>query len=71
MTDLNTLFARDPLKLTVEELDEMADVIIKNFREQRVTFNAGNKLPSQRAKALPKSLQQAKDLGLNLDLDDL
>lgn len=68
MTDINELFARDPLELSAPEFDQ----IIARFREARGQFNLGVKsagkikAPSAKEKA---TLDLAATLDLKLDLD--
>lgn len=40
MTDITELFARDPLKLTKEDIVEL----VKVYREKRYQFNLGDKM---------------------------
>lgn len=65
MTDLSTLFARDPLSLTRADID----TIISEMRKSRHAFNLGNakagstKPPTEKQKA---ALQLSSKLGLSL-----
>lgn len=67
MTDISELFARDPLKLTRDDITD----IIKRMRDARAQFNLGNvkagstKPLSEKAKAT-KSLADSLDLKLDL-----
>ena len=61
MSDIQELFARDPLKLTKDDRSK----IIAYFRENRAKFLAGAKLPKE-----PKVKGPAPQLSLE-DLGDL
>lgn len=61
MSDIATLFARDPLKMS----DEDFSAIIQKFRESRTAFAAA---PTPKAPTKPAS---GKKLALDLDLGDL
>lgn len=67
MTDIAELFARDPLKLTKQDLT----AIVMRFRESRGQFTLGNKMAGS---TKPKTEKQkatadiAAKLNLTLDL---
>lgn len=61
MSDLATLFARDPLKLTRDDVDE----IIKHLRESRHKFIGNNEKPLPK---LTEKEQAAKKLSLDVEL---
>lgn len=67
MSDIQELFARDPLKLTKTDISE----IVEKYRASRHQFNLGNKMagktkpPSEKEK---KILDLASTLDLKLDL---
>lgn len=67
MSDIQELFARDPLKLTKSDISE----IVERFRQSRHQFNLGNKTagktkpPTEKEKKL---LDLASTLNLKLDL---
>lgn len=65
MSDLSELFARDPLRLTNEDVA----AIIKRMREAQAQFELGLKSPiAERPKRAPKApkVDLLKDLGLSL-----
>lgn len=66
MSDLATLFARDPLELTDQDLD----AIVAKLRESRHQFNAGN-MRAGSTKPKTEKQKQAEELGSKLDLKDL
>jgi hypothetical protein len=63
MTDIATLFARDPLKHTREDVD----AIIAKMREARHTFNLAGKTPAQ--PKLTKAEKEVEGAGLKLSLN--
>lgn len=60
MSDLSELFARDPQKLT----DEDITAIIARMREAQTQFELGAKAPSKAKPKSEKTLNLLKDLGL-------
>lgn len=66
MTDISELFARDPLKLTRDDITE----IIKRMRDARAQFNLGN-VKAGSTKPLTEKQKATKSLAesLNLKLD--
>lgn len=65
-TTMAELFARDPLKLTKDDIQ----LIVKKMREERGRFKSDKKLPPQAPK-LTDGQKAAKSLGIELDLGDL
>ena len=65
-TDIAALFALDPLQLTDENIDE----IIRQFRNNRHAFNAGNRSAGS---TKPKTAKQkaVEDLSAKIDLGSL
>lgn len=63
MTDLSTLFARNPLDLTRDDIS----TIIEAFRKSRHQFNLGN-ATAGRTKPLTPKQQQIKSLADKLDI---
>lgn len=63
MTDLSTLFARNPLNLTHEDITS----IIEAFRKSRHQFNLGNPKAGSTKPLTPKQ-QQIKSLADKLDI---
>lgn len=65
-TDIQTLFAQDPLGLSKKNLAEM----VQYYRERRHQYNAGNK---GAGKKQTEKQKQAEDLAekAKLDLSDL
>lgn len=62
MSDIATLFARDPLSHTDADIDS----IIAHFRQARVTFNLTGKVAPKEGKAV----EDMKKAGLSLnDID--
>lgn len=55
MADIAELFARDPLSLTDDDIDE----VIKAFRDMRYKFNLGDTRAGKVAKT-PKALEKAE-----------
>jgi hypothetical protein len=67
MTDIAELFARDPMKLTKEDIGE----IVKEYRKMRGQFNLGNKSAGSTKPPTVKqkeTLDLAKALGLDIKL---
>lgn len=65
MTDIAELFARDPLKLTKDDIEK----IVTYYRSCRAQFNLGNlQAGSAKPKKEPKAAAPGLDLGLELDL---
>lgn len=63
MTDLSTLFARNPLDLTREDIS----TIIEGFRKSRHQFNLGN-ATAGRTKPLTEKQKKINDLASKLDI---
>lgn len=63
MTDLSTLFARNPLDLTRADISS----IIEAFRKSRHQFNLGN-VRAGSTKPLTEKQQQIKSLADKLDI---
>jgi len=63
MTDLSTLFARNPLDLTREDIT----TIIEAFRKSRHQFSLGN-ATAGRTKPLTEKQQKVADLASKLDI---
>lgn len=63
MTDLSTLFARNPLDLTRED----HSTIIEAFRKSRHQFNLGNPKAGS-TKPLTEKQKQIHDLASKLDI---
>ncbi len=66
-TDIATLFARDPLRHTDEDITR----IIEKFRENRSTFISTGKAPPKVSGPVKLTAKETevKKLGLNLDID--
>lgn len=65
MTDIATLFARDPLTLTQPELT----LIVEEMRKSRGAFNAGNRKAGSTKPKTEKQKQMSELLGgLSIDL---
>lgn len=67
MTDIAELFARDPMQLSEQDLDQ----IIRAFREMRGQFNLGAKAAGSTKPKTEKQIKEnafVKSLG-ELDLD--
>jgi hypothetical protein len=66
MSDISELFARDPLKLTNDDIS----TIVGHYRTARGNFLIGDKkagtTPSRKEKKTPVQLD-LKELGINLD----
>lgn len=67
MTDLQTLFATDPLKLGEKDLDEL----IADLRGRRAQFALENNKKAGNVKAKPTKPSVLLSAGLNLDLSIL
>lgn len=63
MTDLSTLFARNPLDLTRDDIS----TIIEAYRKSRHQFNLGN-AAAGRTKPLTEKQQKIKSLADKLDI---
>ena len=64
MSDLHTLFARDPLSLTTDDLT----AIVEGMRKSRHAFNLGNAKAGSTKPPTAKQ-KQLLDLGSKLNLD--
>jgi len=67
MTDLQTLFATDPLKLGEKDLDEL----IADLRGRRAQFALENNKKAGTVKSKPTKPSVLLSAGLNLDLSIL
>lgn len=63
MTDLSTLFARNPLDLTRDDIS----TLIEAFRKSRHQFNLGNPTAG-RTKPLTEKQKKINDLASKLDI---
>lgn len=63
MSDIQELFARDPLKLTKSDIS----AIVERFRQARGQFNLGN-LKAGKTKPPTEKEKKILDLAANLDL---
>lgn len=66
MSDIQELFARDPLELTREDLRE----IVEKFRQSRAQFNLGHKAAGSTKPPTEKQRRVSEAAAkLNFDLD--
>lgn len=63
MSDIQELFARDPLKLTKPDIAEL----VERFRASRHQFNLGNKMAGK-TKPPTEKQQKILDIAATLDL---
>lgn len=64
MSDIAELFARDPMKLSEQDIEG----IISYFRKSRAQFNLGN-MQAGSTKPKTEKQKQADQLGKNFELD--
>jgi predicted nuclease of restriction endonuclease-like RecB superfamily len=64
MTDMNTLFSRDPLSLTDTDIDS----IIEEMRKRRHLFNAGGATATKPAAKATAAQTATKSLKIELEL---
>ena len=64
MTDMVTLFARDPRRLTKQDIR----TIVEELRSMRVKFKAGNKTAGTTQPKLTAKEAEVKKLGIDLDI---
>lgn len=66
MSDLQTLFARDPLSLSRQDLE----TIVRELRERRKQYNLGNQ-SAGKAKPQSAKAEAAKKVTGQLNIEDL
>lgn len=67
MTDIATLFARDPQDLSNQDID----LIIQRYRDSRKQFALGDRKAGKPAKSPTQKKGEALAAKLDLNLDDL